>query len=360
MTRQGVIVQGFLALLGLAFAYSTWQRDPDLDSGQSVVVDITKSDLQKIRYEDGENSFVELTAGKDDAGEFTLVRLSGKKGHKGAMPAGHPVVQTDVPERQLRGNEAALRMWKLFAPLLASRSLGVVDEARQKSLGLDKSKKKIHVTYRGITRSFALTPPPPGGTEPYLRALDDGRVYLVSNQIHTDFNAAQSNLVDRRFHGFLLQEFDELIVRDGGGNEKKRFKFKRFADGRPGGQLVPTGTDTPDTTAANWHERIFALFPAEVLGKGEIPAGGEPIVSMRLEYFYRGKRLGWTDLARSRDENASAAQAPSGASGETPPRTSGLARSELTAGWMRLAVEAQALVSEGETLFGASAPGGTL
>jgi len=359
MTRQGVIVQGVLALLGLAFAYSTWQRDPDLDSGQSIVIDITKKDLEKIRYEDGESTFVELNAGQDDTGEFVLVTLSGKKGHNGPMPAGHPVVQTDVPERQLRGNDAALRMWKLFAPLQATRSLGVVDEAKQKSLGLDKTKKKIHVTYRGIKRSFAIAPPPPGGTEAYLRALDDGRVYLVSNQIHTDFNAAQSNMVDRRFHSFLLQEFDELIVRDGGGNEKKRFQFKRFADGRPGGQLIPNGSDASDTTAANWHERIFALFPAEVLGKGEVPAGGEPIVSMRLEYFYRGKRLGWTDLARSRDENAASAPAPTGGS-ETPPRTSGMARSELTTGWVRLAVEAQALISEGETLFGTVAPSGAL
>jgi len=54
MKARGAAVQGTLALLGLAAAYATWQRPGDKATGGDVVVfDLARSDLERVRYEDG-------------------------------------------------------------------------------------------------------------------------------------------------------------------------------------------------------------------------------------------------------------------------------------------------------------------
>lgn len=348
MTRKGVWVQGVLAGLGLLLAWVTWQREPGPEDGHTVVLDLTRGDLEKVRYEDGD-SFVELSPGRDALGDMVWVRLSGKKGPGGPLPAGHPVVQADVPERVVRGSESARTLFKLFAPLYASRALGALDEERSKALGLDSAKRKLIVSARGRTHRFTLAQPPAGAVEPYLRDDEDGRVYLVSAQILSDFKAAQANLVERRYHPFLLQETDALVVKDPTGSVRKRFAVRRFADGRPGAQLVPEGSEAADETATTWHDRIFGLFPAEVLGKDEPPSELPPQPVVRLEYLYRGRALGWLELARTGDAGA---ETGASSAGTATPRQAAIARSEFTGGWTRLSLEAQPLLGEAETLFG--------
>lgn len=365
MTRRAATIQGLLALAGLVAAYLTWQREPSLESGQAYVLDITKSELQTVRYEELDRvapskapddktatpppevkvrDWVELSSTTLDDGRAVWVRLAGRGGASVDLPSGHPVVQTAIPERTVRGNDGADKLWTLFAPLKASRALGVLDADKLKDLGLAEPKKRVTVTYKGITKTFDLAPPPPGGTEPYVRDVEDGQVYIVARQILTDFQAARSNLVERKLHAFALQDIDKLVITANG--KKKEFQFRRF-ENRPGGDLLPAETpEKPDQTAGNWHDRVFALFPADVLGKDEKPASGEPTVVVRVEYFYRGKPLGHLDLARVGASSA-------GSEGSTPTGEV-LARSEYSAGWMTLAVDAQALVAEGESLFGGS------
>ncbi|MDX2021662.1 MAG: DUF4340 domain-containing protein [Deltaproteobacteria bacterium] len=368
MNRRAATTQGLLALAGLIAAYFTWQREPSLDNGQAYILDITKGELQSIRYEELEpvakpeaddknakpkdapapaepkvRDWVELTSTKEDAGRAVWMRLAGKEGSNVALPSGHPMVQTAVPERLVRGNESAEKMWDLFSPFSASRALGKLDAEKVKDLGLDQPKKRLKVTFKGVTKTFTLAPAPPGGTDPYVRDDEDGMVYIVARQILSDFQAARTNMTQRKLHGFIMADVDKVVITASG--KKKEFQFRRF-DGRPGGELLPASApDKPDQTAGNWHERVFALFPAEVLGKGEKPAAGEPKVVVRIEYLYRNKLVGWLDLGRSGGEAGTAGAAPS------PVQT--FARSEFTAGWMTLSPDAQNLVSEGETTFGA-------
>ncbi len=383
MTRRAATIQGLLALAGLFAAYLTWQREPSLEGGQAFVLDITKSELTMIRYEEldrvakpqdtqqdktkdkpeGDKAnkdvkpeakpevtatvrdWVEITSTKAAEGPAVWVRLSGKEAPNVALPSGHPVVQTAVPERLLRGGSSAEKMWELFAPLRASRALGVLDADTLKDLGLAEPKKRLKVTFKGVTKSFSLAPAPPGGTDPYVRDDEDGRVYLVPRQILTDFQAAKSNLVERRFHNFLLQDVDKIVISSAG--KKKEFQFRNF-EGRPGGELFPADApDRADQTASNWHERVFALFPAEVLGKDEKPVGGPPKQAVRIDYLYRGKPVGWLELSR-------AGNAEGGESAAGTPRSEALARSEFTAGWVTLSPDAQNLLSEGESMFGGS------
>lgn len=345
MTRRAVMIQGALALAGLVAAYTTWQRQPELVGGEVFVLDITRNDLEKVRFEDQEvKSWAELARDKDEGGTFVTLRLSGHDASGVALPSGHPGVALKVPERLVRGNENARRVFESFAPLRASRALGVLDPARLKELGLDTTKKWIEVTARGNKRRFAIVPAPPGGNDPYLRDEQDGRVYIVARHILSDLQSASVNLVERRFHPFRLEEVERIVV-TGASGKKKEYKTARVDENLPGIRLLPASApDKPDETAKNWHDRIWNLFPATVLGKGEAPATNQEAQGvLRVEYFSRGKPLGWLELAKTKP---AAGQSATGAA----PREVSVARSEFTLGWMQLSADAGALITEGETL----------
>ncbi len=348
MSSRSVIIQGALAALALLFAYATWQREPELTSGEVFVLDATKNDLQRIRFEDQEaKTWVELVKDRDSAGPFVTVRLSGYDNTGASMPAGHPGVQLKMPERLIRGSETAQRLFDKFAPLRGKRALGVLEASKAKELGLDTTKRFLEVTTRAGKRRFAIVPAPPGGSDPYLRDVQDNRVYVIDRPILTDLQAATTNLVERRLHNFRIEEVDRVVII--AGTKKREFIGSRI-DQFPGIRLAPAeAPDKPDTTLKNWHDRIFGLFPTEVLGKGENPASGAPTVHLRLEYFSRGRPIGWAELARTKVPIL-----PTPASGNAPPPPAltpeVLVRSEHSLGWYRVASDNNALLTEGETL----------
>jgi hypothetical protein len=346
MNSRGVAVQGGLAAASLVAAYFTWQRQPELVAGEVFALDIGKSELERVRYEDMEmKSFAELVRDKDENGTFVSVHLSGSDATGVPMPSSHPAVPIKVPERFVRGNEAAQRLFEKMAPLRASRALGVLDAAKLKDLALDTTKKRLEVVGRGSKRRFAIAPAPPGGLDPYLRDEQDGRVYIVSRAILSDLQAATTNLVERRLHSFKLEDIDRVVVY--GAGKKKEFRANRIEE-MPGVRLSPVGSDKADETAKNWHDRVWNLFPSEVMGRGESPGDGTPKTAIRVEYFMRGRTLGWVELARKpapAANESTTAPAP-------PAADAAFGRSEYTLGWMKLTQDANALITEGETLVG--------
>jgi hypothetical protein len=342
VTGRSVAIQGGLAFLVLVLAYTTWQRPPEKQAGEVIVLDITKNDLDKVRFEDQEaKSWSELARGKDDEGSFITMRLSGFDSTGAALPSGHPGIALKQPERLIRANETGQKLFERFTPLRGQRSLGVLDAAKLKELGLDKTKKYVEVTARGVKRRFAIVSAPPGGDSPYIQDVQDKKVYIVPRAVLSDLQAASTNLPERRLHAFRIEDVDKLTLTAGG--KTRELVGSRIED-FPGIRLAPAATpDKHDPTLKNWHDRVFSLFPTEVLGQGEVPAAGAPNVVIRLEYFSRGRRIGWTELARSPAPAVStttAAAAP----------TQGWARSEFTLGWFKLAGDAQALINEAETL----------
>jgi hypothetical protein len=346
MNTRGVAVQGGLAAAALLAAYFTWQRQPELVAGEVYALDIAKGDLEKLRYEDQDlHSFAELVKDKDENGSFVSVHLSGSDATGARMPSNHPMVPIKVPERFVRGNEAASRLFERVAPMRATRALGVLDGAKLKDLGLDTTKKRLEVVGRGTKRRYAIAPAPPGGMDPYIRDEQDGRVYIISRTILSDLQSATTNLVERRLHSFKLEDVDRVIVYASG--KKKEFKANRIEE-LPGVRLTAAGADKPDETAKNWHDRVWNLFPSDVLGRGEAPDGGSPKTAVRVEYFMRGRSLGWVELAR---KPAPAAN-ESTATPAPPTPDAAYGRSEFSLGWMKLPQDANALINEGESLAG--------
>ncbi len=342
MSNRSVIIQGCLAVLALLFAYATWQREPELATGEVFVLDVTKSDLQKVRYEDQEaKSWVELSKDKDDEGPFVTVRLSGYDNTGAAVPAGHPGVVLKMPERLVRGSETGQRLFDKFAPLRGKRALGVLDSIKSKELGLDKSQKFIEVNARGWKRRFAVVPAPPGGNDPYIKDVQDNKVYLVDRPILSDLQAATTNLVDRRLHSFKIEEIEKVVVK--GAGKEKELVASRIEE-YPGIRLAPAATpDKPDATLKNWHDRVFSMFPTEVLGKGETPSAGAPVTALKIDYFSRGRKIGWVEMARG------SAPAQTSSSSTPAPNPDVFVRSEHTMGWYRVSSDSLSLLNEGET-----------
>ena len=93
--------------------------------------------------------------------------------------------------------------------------------------------------------------------------------------------------------------------------------------------------DKSDELVKNWHDKVWGrLIVTEVLGKGELPQGKTPTVSLRVEYTFKGQPKGWIELGVD-DTKAT------------------WARSENTASWVavhqgsdELLIEAKKLVLE--------------
>jgi len=369
MKARGAAVQGTLALLGLAAAYATWQRPGDKAAGGDLVVlDLARSDLQRIRYEDGPK-LIELERREDGTERGLWLHLATREaaGDGGAVGAGAglpgattdrsadagvvagradggtaadrasaaaPTRETKQPDREVRANDAAEKLFDRFAPLRASRSLGVLDDAKRRELGLESSKKRLEVFARGGRHaSYVVAVSALGAGAPYLQSDQDKRVYLLSGSIATDLDTASTRLVDRRLHSFKPADYDSLLVKV---DDRQRELLQLPAEGSQPQKLASTKTPTkPDEFARNWHDRIWRLVVTEVLGKSEVPSSGEPKVAIRIDYRYRLKPVGWIELSHPRT-------ATSGPAPEI------YARTEHTAGWVKVHAIGEDLVKEGK------------
>ncbi len=338
MNLRPVAVQGGLALGALVLAYFTWQRGPELATDEVFVFDVGKNDVVSARFDDQEKStWVELGRSSDESGSFISVRLGPQDQPAAAKPpgSGAKAETKKTPERLVRGSDAAEKLFANFAPLRASRGLGILSAEKLKDLGLDNPKKRITLVLRNGRRSFAIVPAPAGGSEPYLRDEQSGQIFLVARSFLSDFQTAASLLVERHVHAFRLEEADRLAVAL--GSTRREFLISR---GEEGVRIAPAGApDKPDSSFKTWHDRVFATWPVEVLGKDEVPVEGSPQVELRVEYSLRGRRLGFIEIGKA-ESVASAAE------GAKPPL---FARSERTLGWFKLA--ADTLLADGQALL---------
>jgi hypothetical protein len=306
MKGRGVLLQGVLAAVGLAAAFFVWQREPVGAPGEVVVLDAPERALERVRYEDGSVQ-VELFREGREEGSLWL-RLGTK--------------------RELRANETAEQLFVRFAPLRATRSLGVLGAEKLAEVGLKDSPRKLAVKLASGEHRFTLAAPSIGWGSPYLRRETDGHVFLLPPSMLPDLENAAYRLVDRTLHTFGASDYDTLTVT--AGSTSRTFLVRARAQ-RPA-ELLPRGApDTPDEMARKWHERVWLLAPAQAdfLGRGEVPPGGEPREAFRVEYLRGAQRIGQLTVGR-------------GAGGEL------YARTEYTAGWAKLPPWADSIVLDAE------------
>jgi len=310
-------VQGGLAAAGLLAALVTWQRETVRSPGEALVIDATRNELERVRYED-DKGWAELERRREGGEPSVWLRLSAR-------------AEPKTPQREVRGNDAAEKLYERFTPLRAIRSLGVLDPAKLKELGLDTSKKRLEITARGAKHRFVIGAPVGVSTDPYLRDERDGRVYVVARAATADLDSAAVRLMDRKLHVFKLGEVDSMTIK--AGAKQRELRVQARGDDLSSVKLTPPNApEKPDEMAKNWHDKLWRLFPMDVLGKGEVPITGAPQPVVRVNYAERGKSVGWIELAI----------------GGTDP----LARTEHTPGWVKLHTTAE-IVNEGEKIAGA-------
>ena len=311
MKASSAAVQGALAVAGLLAAYFTWQRPAEDKDAVATVIDVTKPQLERIRYEDPKR-VVELVTGRDG----TWVRQT-ERPPEPAVPA-----PSESRPREYKANDSADRVVDSFTPLRALRSLGKLPDDKLAELGLAKSERRLEVAARGATWRLRLASAnaneanaPPA---PYALNEEDGRVYLLRGTLLSDLEFAASRLVDRRLHAFRDDEWDSVRIRTG-AQERRLTKS--------GDKLVaPNGA--ADEFASNWHGRLWKEVAVDVLGRGEKPAAGEPEVQVRVDYLRGDREVGFIELGRAGDDV--------------------FARTEHTAGWARLQGGADVLLRERE------------
>jgi hypothetical protein len=327
MKARDAAIQGGLAALGLVAVYGTWQREPERSTGEVVVLDSGKGDVSKVRFEDGAK-WVELERRPEGGESAVWLKLSAKP-------------ETKVPEREVRGNESAEKTYEKFTPLRGLRALGVLDAAKLKEFGLDAAKKKLEITAKGDKHTFMVANPPAGGSAPYFKDERDGRVYVVEGVI-SDLDSAAVRLVSRTMHAFKKTEWDGLKITAG---KKSRDLVQTSPENQAQAKLAAAKTpDKPDDLAKNWHDKVWALSVVEVLGKGEKPAAGEPEVAVKVEYSWHGKNVGFVELGRVLP--AAVASMPA------HPAVDVYARTEHTAGWVKVPASADDLMKEAEKVAG--------
>jgi hypothetical protein len=195
-----------------------------------------------------------------------------------------------------------------------------MDAAKLKELGLTESARALDVVSRGTHHRFKVAPSVAG--MPYLESEADGKVYVLSSSLISELDAASTRLVERRLHKFRGDEVESLTVESQG--KKRDFEQKGTMPGAA--RLFPKGSDAPDAFAKNWSDKLMRLFPIDILGRGETPVGGEPQVQLSVRYQKGGKPLGHLELGHQ--------------------GTDLYARTELTAGWVKLPANSDDVLHE--------------
>lgn len=307
MNARAVLLQVVLAVLALVAAVLVWQRGAAGLPGEVTVLDVSSRALQRVRFDD-EARVVELFRDERHA-ETLWVRLGEQSG-------------------ELRGNEMAKSLFASVAPLKAVRDLGVQDEKKLEEMGLTGSPRKLTLTAAGREHVFTL-----GARlgedvpNPYARR-EDGSVFLLGPSLLPQLESAAAILVDRRMHTFELGEFDAFTVFQGAHS---RSFVVRGAPPEPVTVSPQQTPEAPDELARAWLDRVWRLPPRDMLGRGEEPPGGEPEEVFRVEFKRGGRRLGHLTVAR-------------GGEGDF------FARTEHTAGWVRLLSGVDALAAMAVTV----------
>ena len=344
MKARSAALQGGLAVAGLIAAYVTWQRPAESSKKESVVlVEATKSSLEKVRYEDGVRS---VTVEKKDRLLVSLAYLPGKRpvfdagvevileidaGVDAGVDGGVLRVSSrpaePTPDRTVFANDRADTVWAKLTPFEGTRALGQLPKEKLEELGLTNSDRKLELTVSGLPHRFTISRPLSGIIGSYAQDEKTGEVFLISSSLFNELDPNSQLLVDRRLHLFKPSEFDAFTVKAG---EKSASYVQTGAEIPQTAKIAKAGSpDKAEELVKNWHEKIWnRLIVTEVLSAEEQPKAGAPQVQLRLDYALKGQPRGWLELGFD----------PGGAT---------WARSENTPSWVSVHQGSEEIILEG-------------
>jgi len=290
------------------------------------------------------------TAPAQPAGATPAAAPSAPAAAAPAAPAPIHEVKETVTTKSFRGNEQADKLFEQFAPMRVVRALGTVDDKKAKELGLDAPKKKLTIQAKGQTYLFSLGQNSYGAGDIYARDAQ-GQVYLLSHRMVSDFEFAESRLMERRLHRFERSEFDriEVEVMTTAGPKKRTLLQKNKQDNANFFFVDAATPDKRDDTLKNWVDKILRMAINDYVAQGEEPktptvTPGAPLVGevLKLRFLDGSKEVGTAVFSRYPMAGQSGvAQQPQG--------QDYFARTETTIGLVRLlAATAESAVTDAE------------
>lgn len=209
-----------------------------------------------------------------------------------------------VTTKSFRGSESADKLLDAFEPLKALRGLGTVDEAKAKDLGLAESKKGLTVTFKGQQVVFTIGSTSYGAGDVYVRD-GGGKVYLLPSRFQSDFEYAESRLMERRMHRFERQDISKVEITVG---QKKKVLVQGKRQDTSGAFWAEEATpDKKDDTLRNWMNKVLGMAISDYVAKGEEPQppamsqqSGAPQhgVVMTMRFYDGRKEIGHAEFSR--------------------------------------------------------------
>lgn len=243
------------------------------------------------------------TAAKPDAPSAAVLSTAAPAVAPAAAPPAPPPpseVKETITVKEFRGGDQADKLFDLFAPMRVVRSLGTVDDKKAKELGLDQSKKSLSITAKGQTIKFVLGSNSYGSGDIYARD-PHGQVYLLSHRLVSDFEFAESRLMERRLHRFERPDFDriEVQITTVAGQKTRTLLQKNRQDAANFFFTDAATPDKRDDTLRNWVDKVLRMALNDYVNKGEEPQAAGPVSGAPLtgevvtvRFFDGKKKLG--------------------------------------------------------------------
>jgi hypothetical protein len=223
-----------------------------------------------------------------------------------AAPAPIHEVKDTITTRSFRGSDQADKLFEQFAPMRVVRALGTVSDQKAKELGLDASKKSLIVIAKGQQTKFMLGSNSYGSGDVYARDPQN-QVYLLSSRAVSDFEFAESRLMERRLHRFERPDFDRLEVelKLASGSKTRTLLQKSRQDTA---NFYFSDAATPekrDDSLRNWVDKVLRLAINDYVAEGEEPKPSPPVAGaplngeiVSLRFFDGRKQIGEASLSR--------------------------------------------------------------
>ncbi len=218
----------------------------------------------------------------------------------------HEVKET-VVVKAFRGNEQADKLLDSFGPLQGLRALGNLDDTKLKELGLTESKKSLTLQVKGKPTKLMIGSAAYGSGDVYVRD-PQGQVYLLPQRFSSDFEYADSRLMERRMHRFERPDLTKVEVTVG---TKKRTLVQQKRQDPAGFYWALEGSpDKRDDSLKNWMDKVLRLAISDFVSKGDEPQ--QPAMSqppgpsgvpqygevMTLRFFDGSKQIGEATFTR--------------------------------------------------------------
>lgn len=200
--NKGVIAHAILAAGGLVLAYTVWTDDgEEMAEGEVAIFECRPERLVKAELASDSEHKTTVMEPEQAAGETTVWFTVEQQPEEGEATREHFV-----------GTEQAVEFLEKLAPLVATRSLGALDEAQLEEIELKEPKTRLTLKCGEREATFDVGGSSYGSGDRYVRRQGEGPVYLVASDRLQPLDQAPFRLMQRQVHTFESTEVASIKV----------------------------------------------------------------------------------------------------------------------------------------------------